>query len=171
MKSVPAEKSGVMVTTDLVSGDTGQVYVAVSEGVGGAVAGQTAEELRIDLKSAQVRLMAQAAEPLKRVLVRRGGLRKDPASGADSVLKPEEIAQLIELAKTVPERFPALRDDRGGPVPADIEFGFYKGRLALFQIRPFLESRLARQNLFLHSLDRTLGTVRSEVVDLDKATL
>jgi hypothetical protein len=51
MKSVPAEKSGVLITADIDSGQPGWLTIAVSEGVGGAVSGQTAEELRINTQS------------------------------------------------------------------------------------------------------------------------
>ena len=46
LKSVPVEKSGVLVTADVDTGRPEWLTIAVSEGVGGAVAGQTAEERR-----------------------------------------------------------------------------------------------------------------------------
>ncbi|NIQ38792.1 MAG: hypothetical protein GTN81_09400 [Proteobacteria bacterium] len=154
MKSVPADKSGVMVTVDLERGSPDWLSVAVNEGVGGAVAGQEAEELRINTRDGQVRLLTQATEPLKGVLLPEGGVAKTRASGSERVLEREEIAQLIELAETLPGRFPPLRNAKGTYAPADIEFGFYQGHLVLFQIRPFLESSRARRSLFLNSLDR-----------------
>jgi phosphoenolpyruvate synthase/pyruvate phosphate dikinase len=172
MKGVPAEKSGVMVTVDLKTGRSGWLSVAVNEGVGGAVGGQEAEELRVHMKTGRVRLMAQATEPFKRVLLPpEGGVARVPASGAESVLEGEEIVRLIELARALPDRFPSLRDAAGRPVPADIEFGFYKNDLVLFQIRPFLESSSARQSLFLNDLDRALGDVPASTVDLDHSPL
>jgi phosphohistidine swiveling domain-containing protein len=168
MKSVPAEKSGVMVTADIESGKPGWLTVAVNEGVGGAVSGQTAEELRIHESSGNVFLLAHATEPYKRVLLSEGGISKVPASGSEAVLNDAEIRRLIQLAKTVPERFPMLREAHGGPVPADIEFGFYQNRLMLFQIRPFLESAKARQNLLLNSLDNRLSQNHNKIVNLDQ---
>ncbi len=168
MRSVPVEKSGVMVTADLENGRLGWLSVAVNEGVGGAVAGQEAEELLINTENGQVRLMAQATEPRKRILLPAGGVAKAAASGRESVLEREEIRQLIELAATLPSRFPSLRDADGREVPADIEFGFYEGRLVLFQIRPFLESPHARRSRFLSSLDRELDRRAVFTVDLDE---
>ncbi|GBC60433.1 phosphoenolpyruvate synthase [Desulfonema ishimotonii] len=168
MKSVPADKSGVMVTADLANGNTDTLYVAVNRGVGGAVAGQRSEELRIDLSTGKIRLMAQATEPLRRVLLPKGGLKKIPAGNSDSVLEPDEILRLIRLARSVPEKFPRLRNNQGEPVPADIEFGFYNGDLVLFQIRPFLENRHARRSLFLHGLDKRPEKMRGRKVDLDE---
>jgi phosphoenolpyruvate synthase/pyruvate phosphate dikinase len=168
MKSVPAEKSGVMITADVDSGEPGRLTIAVSEGVGGAVSGQTAEELRINTQSRDVRLMAHATEPYKRVLLSEGGVSKIAASGTEAVLDKSEINLLMEFAKTVPERFPRLKGLQGRPIPADIEFGFYQNRLMLFQIRPFLESIRARQNLFLKNLDSRLQQNHPKRVNLDE---
>ena len=168
MKSVPAEKSGVLVTADIDSGQPGWLTIAVSEGVGGAVSGQTAEELRINIQSGSVRLMAHATEPYKRVLLREGGVAKVRASGLEAVLNETEIKLLMEFAVNVPERFPSLRESHGQPVPADIEFGFYQNRLMLFQIRPFLESVKARKNLLLNSLDDRLIQNHHKVVNLNQ---
>ena len=168
MKSVPAEKSGVLVTADIDSGQPGWLTIAVSEGVGGAVSGQTAEELRINLNNGKVRLMAHATEPYKRVLLSEGGIAKVRASGSEAVLNEMEIKLLMELAGTAPKRFPNLRESQGRTVPADIEFGFYQNRLMLFQIRPFLESVKARQNLLLNDLDNRLIQNHQKVVNLNE---
>ncbi|MDQ3776580.1 MAG: hypothetical protein M3461_20630 [Pseudomonadota bacterium] len=53
------------------------------------------------------------------------------ASGAEAVLSPNEMQALRELAAGLPERFPPIVDAEGRPAPADIEFGFLKGRLVL----------------------------------------
>jgi len=168
LKSVPADKSGVMVTADVDTGQSGWLTIAVNEGVGGAVSGQTAEELRIRLADGEVRLMSPATEPYKRVLLKEGGVAKIPVDGGEAVLSPKEIEQLIKFAGSVPQRFPMLQNTQGQAVPADIEFGFYNDRLVLFQIRPFLESRRARQNLFLNQLDQRLKEKQTMLVDLDR---
>jgi phosphohistidine swiveling domain-containing protein len=166
MKSVPAEKSGVLVTADIDSGQPDWLTITVSEGVGGAVSGQTAEELRIHLQSGEVRLMAQATEPYKRVLSSTGGIKKVPASGAEAVLNEVEIRRLKEFARTAASKFPGLRESNGRPVPADVEFGFYQSQLILFQIRPFLESVRARKNLLLNGLDSRLIQNHRKIVNL-----
>jgi hypothetical protein len=167
LKSVPADKSGVMVTADIDSGQPGWLTIAVNEGVGGAVSGQTAEEVRVNLNSARVRLMAHATEQTKRIILSEGGMSKIAASGTDAVLNPKDIDLLIRFAESVPDRFPRFKDTAGHPVPADIEFGFYKGKLVLFQIRPFLESSRARQSLFLNGLDQNLIDKQNLAVDMD----
>ncbi len=154
MLSVPSEKSGVMVTQDIDTGASGWLSVVVNEGVGGAVDGQAAESLRIQVASGMVRLLARATAPMQSLLRPQGGMAHVPVSGADRVLKQAEIAQLIELARELPRRFPGIVDAAGNPAPADIEFGFLKGQLRLFQLRPFLESARARSSGFLHTMDQ-----------------
>ena len=51
--------------------------------------------------------------------------------------------------RTLPKRWPYILDADGNPIEADIEFGFIKDKLQLFQIRPFLESIQARSNEYL----------------------
>jgi hypothetical protein len=156
LQSVPNDKSGVMVTQDIDTGDPAVLSVAVNEGVGGAVDGQSAESLRIDTRDGSVRVLAMATAPWRRMPAASGGVDKLPVSGAQSVLQPGEIDQLIRFAKELPERFPPITDDRGNPAPADIEFGFRDGKLQLFQLRPFLESRQARGSAYLGRMDQAL---------------
>jgi hypothetical protein len=146
-----------MVTQDIDSGDRAVLSVAVNEGVGGAVDGQSAESLRIDTRDGSVQVLAMATAPWRRMPSPDGGVVKLPVSGRDSVLQPDEIRQLITLAQELPQRFPAITDDAGNPAPADIEFGFLNGRLQLFQLRPFLESRQARGSSYLNQMDQSLA--------------
>jgi hypothetical protein len=74
------------------------------------------------------------------------------------------------LARELPQRFPWLKDDHGHPVPADVEFGFAGGRLYLFQIRPYLESRKAKQNRFLRQLDEAFLRSDQRGVDLGQVS-
>jgi hypothetical protein len=168
LKSVSSDKSGVMVTADIDTGQTGRLTIAVNEGVGGAVAGQTSEELQINMADGKVRLMAQATDPYKVVVLKEGGMAKVHASGSAAVLSRKNIEVLMEFARTGPKQFPMLINDQGEAVPADIEFGFLNDRLVLFQIRPFLESSRARQNLFLNRLDQPLKEKYATKVNLDE---
>jgi hypothetical protein len=156
-----------MVTVDVSSGKSGWLTIAVNEGVGGAVSGQTAEELRVHMASGRVRLMAQATEPRKRILLKTGGMTKIAAAGGETVLSDNDIELLMKFAESVPQRFPKLLGVDGQPVPADIEFGFYRNRLVLFQIRPFLDSIRAHQNLFLNRLDQALTKDHGRTVNLE----
>lgn len=166
LKSVPNDKSGVMVTQDIDTGDKAVLSVAVNEGVGGAVDGQSAESLRIDTRDGSVRLLASATAVWRRVPAAGGGVDKLPVSGDDSVLKPDEIKQLITLAKELPKRFPPITDDDGNPAPADIEFGFLNGKLQLFQLRPFLESRDSKGAAYLSDMDKSLQDKLNKSVNM-----
>ncbi|MDX2493489.1 MAG: PEP/pyruvate-binding domain-containing protein [Desulfuromusa sp.] len=166
MLSVPAEKSGVMATTDLFGGDREQIHVATNEGVGGAVSGQRAEEILIDKKTGQVRLLAQASATQKRILLPTGGIRKVTAEAPPQLLTKNEIQQLREMAELLPSRFPSLRDEQGLAKPADIEFGFLDGNFVLFQIRPLLESKRVKKDLYLSQLDAAIE-VKTQSIDLE----
>lgn len=163
-RAVPVEKSGVMLTMDPETGDLGQYRVAASEGVGGAVAGEGAEEWLLDAVTGKARLLAEASATTRRVLPPSGGIELRPVVGG-GVLQPAELEALRRLGNQLPERFP-LRDTEGHPLPADVEFGFIEGRLALFQIRPYQQSREARRNRFLLDLDRPLREREGQRVHL-----
>jgi hypothetical protein len=128
----------------------------VNEGVGGAVDGQAAESLRVDRRSGSVRLLAVATAPRRLVPLATGDIAKRPTSGADTLLRPAEIAQLIAFADEIPRQFPQRGED-GKPVAADVEFAFVDGKMWLLQIRPFNESRQARGASHLADMDRTLA--------------
>ncbi len=166
-QSVAAEKSGVMVTADLDTGDTRFLTIVTNYGVGGGVEGQAGETLRIYLPTGQTRLVSSATARRMRVLNRTGGSSIVPAPAPDHLLQPGELAQLVELAGALPDVYPGMVDATGAPAPADIEFGFEDGRLRLFQIRPFLRNTEALQNLFLARMDRPEDATRpADTVDL-----
>lgn len=154
LKTFASEKSGVLVTADIETGDRQWLSIAISEGVGGAVEGQAAEELRVRRDTGETRVLAQASAPLRAEPLATGGVSKLPASGRDTLLLPAEIERLRVLADDVEQRFPMPEVDGGLRAPADIEFGFRHGQLALFQIRPFVESTRARRSQTLIDMDR-----------------
>jgi hypothetical protein len=167
LESVASDKSGVLVTQDIDSGDLNVISVAVNEGLGGAVDGQAAESLRIPLDGSHVRVLATATAPWRRVPDPAGGLQFLPTSGSDTVLQPAEIDRLIEFARGLPEKFPPITDDEGNPAPADVEFGFVAGKLQLFQLRPFLESKMARGIGYLHQMEARLADTHEVTVDMN----
>ncbi len=166
-RTVPADKSGVMITADLGSNDSGWVTVATNEGVGGGVEGQAAESLRIRLDGSEVELLASATEPRARQILPGGGSALVPAQGPEVLLQPAEIEALLAVARSLPQRYPQLIDAQGRPAPADVEFAFANGRLYLNQIRPFLQSDRARSNAYLLSLDAGLRAAAGRKVELE----
>ncbi len=163
LKSVDNEKSGVLVTRDIDSGSAEWLSVALNEGVGGAVDGQSAESVRIRMDDGHIRLLAQATAPLRRQLAKTGGVDLLRTSGHEQVLAQAEALKLVELARELPQRFPPIVDAAGLAAPADIEFGFLRGELQLFQIRPFLDNAQALSMSYLTQMDAARGGAAATV--------
>ncbi|MCK5189642.1 MAG: hypothetical protein KAR12_06265, partial [Methylococcales bacterium] len=155
------------VTQNIDTGDMNILSVATNEGVGGAVDGQSAESLHINMTNGEIRLLATASAPFRKVPSPKGGIVKLPVSGSESVLQPNEIQQLIQFAKELPNTFPAIKDDKGNSAPADVEFGFYNDKLQLFQLRPFLQSSKAQGNSYLINMDKLLQSNMNKRVTLN----
>ncbi|WP_198263373.1 hypothetical protein [sulfur-oxidizing endosymbiont of Gigantopelta aegis] len=64
--------------------------------------------------------------------------------------------RLIEKLQKLPQKFPSIIDDAGKPAPADVEFGFLKGKLQLFQLRPFLQNHEVQGMDYLINMDKSL---------------
>lgn len=143
LKSVPSDKSGVMITADVNKNDLSVLTIATSEGIGGAVDNQAAESILVNKAQGEIRLLSRATAQYKRILSPTGRLSDIPALGSDTLLTGSEINQLIKLDSAITRKFSALRDERGERTPADVEFGFANGKLALFQIRPFLRGKFS----------------------------
>jgi phosphoenolpyruvate synthase/pyruvate phosphate dikinase len=162
MRSVPSEKSGVLVTTDLVTG-AGGITVSVAWGVGGAVDNESAASrvLRPDGSSL---LLAEAKAPYQRVLAAEGGVTWLPAP-TGPVLSADEQRALRRLASEVVERYPASPDAQGRPLPWDVEFAFAEGTLWLLQIRPLIQrGRVEADRVTAALLPRSMP---ADVVDLE----
>ncbi|HLB31233.1 MAG TPA: PEP/pyruvate-binding domain-containing protein, partial [Gammaproteobacteria bacterium] len=129
LRTVPSEKSGVLVTQDVDTGDPAWMTVAINEGIGGAVDGQAAESLRINKETGRIRLLAEAVSPWRRAANPAGGITRERVSGMHTVLQPAEAALLVDFVRSLPDRFPPMEDELGQPAPADVEFGFVAGEL------------------------------------------
>lgn len=168
LKTVPSDISGVMITQDMDTGDRDVLSVAVNEGVGGAVDGQAAETVRIARRTGEVRLMASATAMRRMVPQAKGGLARLPTSGAETLLLPDEVKQLVAFADEIPTKFPQLGED-GKPAAADVEFAFVGGKLWLLQIRPLNESRAARSASYLIEMDKAFEKNLNQTVDMREA--
>ncbi len=149
MKSVPADKSGVLVTADLATRGEG-LTVATSWGVGGAVDGEAAETLVLR-PDGTVTLVGEAKAPYRRRLAPGGGVDWVPAP-AGQVLTTDEREALRRLAAEVDEKLVPAKGADGRPLPWDIEFGFVAGELTLFQIRPLVERGQLKADRILEPL-------------------
>lgn len=155
-KTVPSDISGVLITSDLESGDRSFYTVAVNKGIGGAVNNESSESLVVDRESGQIKLLTEASTRTMRVALSTGGLKDLPLNKKERLLSAENIVSLNRIVARVEKYFSKLTNAEGQDAPADIEFGFYKGKLFLFQIRPFLESVLAKKNRYLIQMDSAL---------------
>lgn len=166
MRAVASDKSGVIATMNLETGAHDEITVNVSEGVSAVVDGGIAESLLLR-SNGEVRLLEQARNPYQRVLAPSGGIQLRPSSGEDYVLTADEIRQVRAMVDEVHRRYPKVRNEAGQVMPWDIEFGFEKGRLRLFQIRPLVRSR---QERMLESLSRLEGAAPAgKLVRMDES--
>ncbi len=149
MKSVPATKSGVLVTSNLADRSNPGLTASAAWGVGGAVAGEAAETVVI--LPDRVEVLSEAKSPFQRRVVATGGVSWLPAA-AGPVLTAAEIDQLRGLAIEVEKKYVPVLDDDGRPRPWDIEFGFVDGELTLFQIRPLVERGSSATDSVIRSL-------------------
>jgi len=166
LESVPDDKSGVLVTGDIYEGKPGLMTIATSEGVGGAVDGTSAETLLWSPDGIQIITLFKS--PWRNKLLPGGGSAVVPASGSATVLEREEIEQLVAAGKTISEKLEPTRDAAGGPRPWDIEFGFQKGKLWLFQCRPFIGNDSLKNVPALASLEGKSAAASSSTLSLSE---
>ncbi len=166
-KSVNLDTSGVLVTADLETGSRDYLTVVLNEGVGGGVEGQAAETLRIRRSDGAVLLLGSATAPSKRVLLPTGGSALVPASGAERLLSPANVKDILWLADQLPDWFDNLPEAERSQAVADVEFGFLDGELYLFQIRPFVQSSGAERSVMLRALDAGLTQSNAFSVDMN----
>ena len=157
MKSVPSEKSGVLVTSNLATPAEAGLTVSTAWGVGGAVAGEAAESVVLKADG-EIQLVSEAKTPYRRKLATEGGVEWLPAP-AGRVLTKSDIKQLRALAKEVDKKYEPVFDESGQKRPWDIEFGFVGGELTLFQIRPLVEKNSQRADAIMRKF---FGTTKPE---------
>ena len=168
-RSVPVEKSGVMITAGLEEGGGDLITVSATEGSVGVVSGELAESLQVSYDG-RARLLAQAKAPSKLELVTdgEGGITSVPTSGSEFVLTRDEIAALLHLAQALKQRYEPELDSHSRPLPWDIEFGFLNGELRLFQIRPLASNPLTPSLPSLAEMDARVHENGDRPVDLNR---
>jgi len=168
MRTVNNDKSGVIATTDLETGAQDHITVNVSEGVSAVVDGGVAESILLSSDGA-VRLLQQGRATYRKVARRDGGFELLPPVGDDMLLQPAELDQLRKMVAEVRTKYPVAKAIDGTVLPWDIEFGFEKGELRLFQIRPLARYREVAMLSALSGLERrsvASATVRLEDMPL-----
>jgi hypothetical protein len=154
LESVPSDKSGVLITADVDTGDTTKMTIATAEGVGGTVDGSPAETLLYSPD--ETILLNQFKSPTRRMLILtgKGGSQMVPATGAERVLTEQELSALVAAAEKIKREFAPEKGVNGDPLPWDIEYGFKGGKLYLFQTRPFVGNSDLRNLPALAALDK-----------------
>ncbi len=150
-RTVPAEKSGVLVTADLETGMQNAITISAGEGVAAVVDGGAPETLVLG-DAGWKRLLASCRAVTRKEIPRPPGegVLLKPALGHDPLLNDDDLKELEGLAREVMRQFPK----RGSQAPWDIEFGILDGKAWLMQIRPLKVSRAASTIPFLRSLDQ-----------------
>lgn len=154
LPTVNVEKSGVMITSGIMTGAHDDITVAFNRGAGGAVEGQIAETYLLRQDGTNL-LLSPSREVKYTLLPESGGTEKGVADFHRPILGPEDLAQLRALAAEIKQKMaetPAVASSG----PFDVELGFKEGKIFLFQIRPFVENKRARSSLYLQSLDPEL---------------
>ncbi|HXJ37294.1 MAG TPA: PEP/pyruvate-binding domain-containing protein, partial [Candidatus Eisenbacteria bacterium] len=164
LESVANDKSGVLVTADVNTGDQKEMTVATSEGPSGAVDGTSAETLLWSPEG--VELVTMFKSPWKNQLLPTGGSTIVPSSGKEFVLEPDELKQIVGAGQKITAELAPVKDPAGKPRPWDIEFGFKAGKLWLFQCRPFLGNDELKNIPALAPLEVTSVNNRAELLSL-----
>jgi len=147
-RTVPSEMSGVLVTTDIETGDGNAITVSISEGAAAVVDGGVPEtvvirddgETRFLASNRTVTCKVIPAPPKEDVVVTATSAREVLLDKA----KSEEIRQ---LAKEVLEKMPKT------DIPWDVEFGIIGDKAFLMQIRPLRISKAASRHPVLAGMD------------------
>jgi len=165
-KSVPADKSGVFVTTDVFDGQDDKISVVLNEGVAGGVDGLSAESLRIDRSTASVERMASATAPYKRVLLDKGGSASVATTGSAVLLSADNVRALLDFSANVGDWF----SDEPNAI-ADVEFAFYQDKFIPLQIRPLVDPPSGNLEVRLQQMDEALLKNAATSVDLSQLPL
>jgi phosphoenolpyruvate synthase/pyruvate phosphate dikinase len=141
--------SGVVITTGINEGSKNDMTVAFSRGVGGAVDGQAAETRLITKNS--YKLLSPAREPSYLSLPKTGGTKVNYTSFEKPILNKKNMQSIRYLVDEVRVKVPERTDpDYKGAY--DMEMGFRNDKLWLFQIRPFVENKKAKNSEYLKSI-------------------
>jgi hypothetical protein len=161
---VNVDKSGVMITTGLISGGPTDVTVAFNWGGSGAVEGQAAETYLLRGNGEDV-LLSPAREPEYNCFLPEGGIGKEFVTFNEPILNRSERFHLRQLAVALRRLLPGTPGMRSAG-PFDVELGFWNETLWLFQVRPFVENKRARSSAYLTAMDE--GFPAERLVPLDE---
>ncbi|MDA1191729.1 MAG: phosphoenolpyruvate synthase, partial [Candidatus Poribacteria bacterium] len=164
-ESINGDKSGVMITTGVASGNPLDTTIAFNRGVGGAVAGQSTESYALAADGSNV-LQASSRDAIFTALSKDGGTSRVPTTFHQPILSTSDLAALRAIDGEIRQKLPGAPGiETDGPF--DVELGLLNGWVWLFQVRPFVENKAAQSNVFLRDLDPPLAA--NATVDLSRA--
>jgi phosphoenolpyruvate synthase/pyruvate phosphate dikinase len=150
MPGVNADKSGVLITKGVTSGNNADLTVAFNRGVGGAVDGQASESWLIS-ENDKSHLIAPARELTFLSIPETGGSKRLQTNIESRILTDENLDDLRSFAISMKEKLEVLKNSnmRG---PFDIELAFKDKKIWLFQIRPYVENKQAATSEYLEMI-------------------
>ncbi|MBF0431674.1 MAG: hypothetical protein HQK83_10370 [Fibrobacteria bacterium] len=163
LKSVNADKSGVIITKDFVTNDEKAMTITFNRGVGGAVSGQSGESYVVSRKGES--LLLSPARDLDYIrLPDKGGVDKITVSLENRILSEQELQNLYSMGLQLRKKLAASGMRR----PYDIELGIVGDKIWLFQARPLSESKGGKTFAYLHTLDDNLPLKKTIHLNEDK---
>ena len=129
---IPSEVSGVLFTANPVTGDSGEVVINASWGLGEAIVSGLVSPDTITVRKCDGQIISQQIGA-KELMVRYaadGGTEESPVPEnlrASSALIDSQVAELLELGNKIEAHYGK---------PQDIEWGYCNGRSYLLQSRP-----------------------------------
>ena len=151
LPTVNVDKSGVLITTGVLTANPRDITIAFSRGAGGAVEGQVAESYLLQ-HDGKDHLLSPCRTPEYTMLPKSGGTQKGFSYFNEPILNSNDLLLLKILTLEIKKK---LCEQQGIETkgPFDVELGFKDNKIWLFQIRPYVENKKARSNEYLKSLD------------------
>jgi rifampicin phosphotransferase len=135
-EGINSESSGVMITRDPFNpDDRSSIYISAKRGLGIKVVEgkRVAEQILFAPKSNSVQVLTRSDEDTLLVFDEQGGVKEIPIDGNRAVLNDALTRQLARTAAQIKRVFGNRREQ-------DIEWGFAKGQVYIFQARPLVQN-------------------------------
>lgn len=145
--SVDVEKSGVLITKGIANNDKNDLTIAFSQGVGGAVDGQSAETY-LAHSGGGYTLLSPSRENVFKAIPYTGGTQSNNKVPGKYINNGADLALIKNVAVEIKKEMP-LYQMQG---PYDVELGIKDHKIWLFQIRPFVENKSANSSDYLLSI-------------------
>lgn len=154
--SVDVEKSGVLITKGIANNNINDMTIAFSQGVGGAVDGQSAETY-LAYNSGGYTLLSPSRENVYKSIPVTGGTDKNYKVVGLNTNSGKDLILIKDVANQIKKAMPNF----GMEGPYDVELGIKDGQIWLFQIRPFVENKDAISSIYLQSISPVIDYTKT----------